>query len=173
MILLIGFYADADPGRRSEFLECIRRNAANIHIDEIVVFIEDETNSAALRELLPVPGHPKTQLLEHGRRLTYSQLFECANLHLKGAAVIIANADVFFDETLALLEEEPLAGRMMCLSRWDQAPDGTYRHFDSPEARMPGFLNPPFPTSRRISVWGNPGAIIVWPTRQNARDCWC
>lgn len=42
MILLIGFYADADPGRRSEFLKCVRHNTANAHIDDIVVFVEDE-----------------------------------------------------------------------------------------------------------------------------------
>jgi hypothetical protein len=42
MILLIGFYADAGPGRRFEFLECIRRNTVNPHIDGIVVFVEDE-----------------------------------------------------------------------------------------------------------------------------------
>jgi hypothetical protein len=126
MILMIGLYADADPARRGEFLECISRNAANTHIEELVVFIEDETTSAVVRERFPVLGHPKTRLLEHGRRLTYSQLFAYANLHLKGSAVIIANADIFFDETLGLLEEEALAGKMLCLSRWDQAADGMF-----------------------------------------------
>src|ERR1700726_812036 len=145
MTLLIGFYADAEPARRGEFLECISRNASNANIEEVVVFVEDETTSAAVRERFPVLGHPKARLLEHGRRLTYSQLFAYANLNLNGAAVIIANADIFFDETLALLEEETLSGRMLCLSRWDQATDGTLSHFDRPESQDAWIFEPPLP----------------------------
>lgn len=157
MTLLIGFYADADWGRRSEFLECIRCNAANAYIDEILIFVEDETASAAVRERFSVLGHSKIRLLEHGRRLIYSQLFAFANLHLKGAAVIIANADIFFDETLALLEEETLAGRMLCLSRWDQATDGTLRHFDHPESQDAWIFEPPLPPITADFCLGKPG----------------
>jgi len=57
--------------------------------------------------------------------------------------VIIANADIFFDETLAPLEEEPLAGRMLCLSRWDQSRDGTFRHFECPESQDASIFEPP------------------------------
>jgi hypothetical protein len=157
MILLIGFYADTDPGRRSEFLKCVRHNTANAHIDDIVVFVEDETTPTIVREHFPVLRHPKVQLLKHGRRLTYSQLFEYANLHLKGAGVIIANADIFFDETLALLEEETLSGRILCLSRWDQATDGTLSHFDRPESQDAWIFEPPLPPIAADFCLGRPG----------------
>lgn len=157
MTLLIGFYADADPARRGEFLECISRNSANTHIEEIVIFVEDEITSAAARERFPVLGHPKTRLMEHRRRLTYSQLLAYANLQLQGAAVIMANADIFFDETLALLEEESLAGRMVCLSRWDQAADGTFRHFECPESQDAWIFEPPIPPIAANFCLGKPG----------------
>jgi hypothetical protein len=157
MTLLIGFYADADLARRSEFLECISRNTANTHIEEIVIFLEDKRTSAAVRERFPALQHPKTRLIEYGQRLTYSQLFAYANLHLKGAPVIIANADIFFDETLALLEEEPLTGRMLCLSRWDQAIDGTFRHFERPESQDAWIFEPPIPPIAADFCLGKPG----------------
>jgi hypothetical protein len=157
MILMIGFYADADPARRGEFLECIRRNTANTHIEEIVIFVEDETTSAAVRERFPVLGHAKIRLLEYGRRIRYSQLFKYANLHLKGTIFIVANADIFFDETLALLEEEPLGGRMLCLSRWDQAADGTIRHFEWPDSQDAWIFETPIPPIAADFCLGKPG----------------
>jgi hypothetical protein len=145
MTLLIGFYADADPARHGEFIE------------EIVIFVEDEITSAAARERFPVLGHPKTRLVEHRRRLSYSQLLAYANRHLQGAGVITANADIFFDETLALLEEEPLAGRMVCLSRWDQDAGGTFRHFECPESQDAWIFEPPMPPIAADFCLGKPG----------------
>jgi hypothetical protein len=84
-------------------------------------------------------------------------LFEHANRYLNGAAVIIANADIFFDETLGLLEEEPLAGRMLCLSRWDQAADGGFRHFDRPESQDAWIFEPPVPCIAADFCFGKPG----------------
>jgi hypothetical protein len=170
MILMIGFYADADPARRGEFLECIRRNTANTHIEEIVIFVEDETTSASVRERFPVLGHAKIRLLEYGRRIRYSQLFKYANLHLKGTVFIVANADVFFDETLALLEEEPLAGGCFAFLAGTKPPMERSGILSGPTARMPGFSKPRSLQLRRISVLGNPGATIAWRTRPNARD---
>jgi hypothetical protein len=157
MVLMIGFYDDADPARRGEFLECISRNAANTHIEQLVVFIEDEAISAAMRECFPVLCHPKIRLLEHGRRLTYWQLFAYANLHLKGSRVIVANADIFFDETLGLLEEAALSGKMLCFSRWDQATDGTLRLFDCPESQDAWMFEPPIPQIAAEFCLGKPG----------------
>lgn len=132
MILLVGFYEDADDARTAEFVECVRRNCVNPGIDRIVVFIEDSVGAEGLRRRRPVFAESKVYLVEHGRRLSFADLFEYANRHLAGAAVTIANADIFFDETLTLLDSVPLAGRLLCLSRWDEQEDGTARHFDNP-----------------------------------------
>ena len=67
---------------------------------EIVVFIENETTSAALRERFPVLGHPKTRLLEHGRRLTYSLLFAYANLYLNPTLPTRGENRLFFGKKL-------------------------------------------------------------------------
>jgi len=157
MILLVGFYIDANIARTEEFLECVRRNASNEYIERIDVFLEDPVSPADAQARFPALASRKVHLVAHGSRLTYSHLLDYANRHLPGAGVIISNADIFFDETLALLDEEPLAGRMLCLSRWDQATDGTFRHFDHPESQDAWVFEPPVPSVAADFCLGKPG----------------
>lgn len=157
MNLLVGFYNDASPIRTGEYVECVRRNSANPHIESIIVFIEDQTPLADVRARSPALAHPKVQFVEHALRLSFKQLFEYANRHLAGAGVIIANADIYFDETLALLEEESLAGKMLCLSRWDETSDGALRHFDRPDSQDAWIFEPPVPRIAADFFLGKPG----------------
>jgi len=96
MILLTGFYHDPSPVRTEEFMECIRRNSANPHIERITVFLEEQILTSQAQAGFQVMAHPKVQLISHGKRLTFADLFEHANRHLVDARVIIANADIFF-----------------------------------------------------------------------------
>ena len=127
MILLVGWYEDADPRRRSELLRCLQRNAANDRFDQIRVFLEDPSARVPAD---PVFAHPKVRTVAHGRRLTFRDLFAYANAHCTQRRVVVANADIYFDDTLALLDGLDLAGRFLCLSRWDVQPDGSSRLLD-------------------------------------------
>lgn len=157
MNLLVGFYNDANRSRTDEFIECVRRNVANAHLHSITIFLEDQVSAQETRILFPTLSHSKVQLVEHGKRLTYAHAFDYANRHLAGAGVIVANADIFFDETLALLESESLVGRMLCLSRWDEATDGSFRHFDRPDSQDAWILEAPWPRIDSDFCLGKPG----------------
>jgi hypothetical protein len=63
MILLIGFYEDANTSRRAEFLECIRRNAANDRIDEIHLFVEEALALARWPTRWPTWGRTTARVL--------------------------------------------------------------------------------------------------------------
>lgn len=130
MILLVGFYVDASAERMRELLTCIEHNAANAHIDSVHVFVEEDIAPAALLARYPQLGSSKIRLVEHGKRVTYRDLFDYANRELPGRRVIVANADIFFDETLAQLEDYVLAGKLLCLSRWDVQEDGSWQLFE-------------------------------------------
>lgn len=130
MILLVGLYLDASTERRREFLTCIERNAANRKISGVHVFVEDAVDPAVVAMLYPQLASPKVRLVAHGRRLTFRDLFSYANHELPGRRVIIANADIYFDHTLARLDGYDLAGRLLCLSRWDRHGDGSWRLFE-------------------------------------------
>src|SRR5437764_554416 len=129
MILLTGSYNEPDPGRRAELCECLRRNLDKKQIQEVHLFDEDTSEP---RELM-ADGYlnlDKVRLIPHGRRLTYRDLFGYANQCLAGCAVIIANADIFFDRSLSHLDSYDLSGKLLCLSRWDVQPDGSLQLFE-------------------------------------------
>ena len=130
MILLTGFYGESDPARCEEFLECLRRNRANPCVREVHVFLETPVAPELFLVTHPCLAAEGFHLHPYGQRLTFSELFRFADRFPAGTRVIVANADIYFDETLALLDAHDLTGRLLCLSRWDAQPDGSLRRFD-------------------------------------------
>ena len=55
-------------------------------------------------------------------RPTYRHYFEFANASLSGEKIIVANSDIFFDDTLNLLEAISLEGRVLALTRYNLKP---------------------------------------------------
>ncbi|HEU0252643.1 MAG TPA: hypothetical protein VFR12_06380 [Pyrinomonadaceae bacterium] len=131
MILLTGLYNEPNLGRRAELRDCLRRNAENEFIEQVIVFNED----SQLPEIDAVLSLPKIKLVQHGRRVTFKDLFDYANRQPGGTQAIIANADIFFDGTLARLKGYSLQNRLLCLSRWDMQPDGSANFFDHPSSQ--------------------------------------
>lgn len=130
MFLLIGLYLDPDAQRLGEFLTCIERNAANRHIEGVHVLVEEELDPSQLLSSHRQLDSPKVHLVPAGKRATFRRLFDHANRELRGRRVIIANSDIFFDHTLARLDDYDLTGWLLCLSRWDLHGDGLWRPFD-------------------------------------------
>ncbi len=135
MILLTGFYVDADPRRHSEILECLRRNTANPYIDEIHLLVEQPVELEALRLKYPELAAEKIRLVLHARRAAYAQFFSYANTRLPGTTVVLANADIYFDRSLARLLDYDLHGRFLCLTRWDVQSDGSASFFEHPASQ--------------------------------------
>ena len=165
MILLTGFYHDPDPHRRGELLECIKRNLANDWIDEVRVFIEDATAPETISELL---DHRKLRSIELGRRVTFRFLFDYANENLKGQIVLVANADIYFDETLRRLQGYDLNRKLFCLSRWDVQPDGSTVFFEHPSSQDAWIFQAPIPEMNCDFHMGLPACDnrLAWEAEQ-------
>jgi hypothetical protein len=149
MILLTGLYEDPDSNRRKELFECLRRNIENTCLEEIHLFAEDSM-SLELRST-------KVRVKAHGRRVTYRDLFGYANNRLPGRRVIIANADIFFDDDLTRLTGYDLSGRLLCLSRWDVQAGGSPSFFHQPSSQDAWIFETPireFPCDFHLGVPG-------------------
>lgn len=144
MILLTSFYYDADASRRAELLECLRHNVEVARLDELHVFVEDAMAEKELKSHTRFSS-AKVRLIPHRRRVTYRDLFDYASRELRGRRVIIANADIFFDQTLARLDGYDLSGRLLCLSRWDVQPDGSARFFEHAGSQDAWIFQSPIP----------------------------
>jgi len=115
--LLIGSYNEPNLERVGEFRECLRRNCQLEQIVKVHRFLEDENVLGF--------NHPKVEAVPFGKRLQFADLFEYANRVLSGQPCIIANSDIFFDETLDELAGYILQGKLLCVSRLDVQLDGT------------------------------------------------
>jgi hypothetical protein len=133
MILLTCFYSDSHRARREEFLYCMQRNCCNPMIDALHVFIEDQSDPARLLAILSLPGN--IRFTPWGRRMTFQELFDYANRNFAGRDVIIANGDIYFDQTLQRLRGHDLSGKLLCMSRWNVRSDGTAHLFDHPASQ--------------------------------------
>jgi hypothetical protein len=129
--LLTAFYEDAAAPRREELLACVRRNVADESIGEIHLFLEEALNAEACSAL----ADPKIRLVDHGRRATFRELFDYANDNLAGRHVAIANADIYFDGSLARLGGYDLSNELLCLSRWNVESDGSAWLFEHPDSQ--------------------------------------
>jgi len=127
LVLLVGLYHEPVPDRAQELALCLAHNIRNPQVAKIYVFAEDAEIYAQGRFALQ---HSKVTVINHGRRIRYMDLFDWANQNLPGVNVVIANADIYFDASLALLSSIDLHDKLLCLSRWDVHADGTAHLFE-------------------------------------------
>ena len=155
--LIVGSYADPQPARREEFVECLRRNLANPHVAAVHVMVEGSAPAFGPADGALGSFAHKLMLVAHGRRLTYQAVFEYANRNLSGQRVIAANADIYFDGTLEHLHACDLTSTLACLSRWDVQPDGSSRFFEhewSQDAWVFDVPIRPFPCDFHLGLLG-------------------
>jgi glycosyltransferase involved in cell wall biosynthesis len=115
MILLTPYYLDSCPERQAELSFCLQQNLQNPLITKIILLLDHSLNSQEIKELCPL----KIETILCTGRCTYQDCLDYANKYLKDEIVIIANTDIFFDNTLALLEEFDLSNKFINLLRWE------------------------------------------------------
>ncbi len=106
MHLVTQFYEPPWNHRAEEIRTCLVRNFENPHIFRIHLF--DESAGLAPQEL--IDSQLRTELAEKlihlpctGRRLTFQQAVDYANQALGSEICVLANADVYFDDSLSEL----------------------------------------------------------------------
>ncbi len=112
-ILFTSFYQDRNPDRHAELEHCIRMNVNNARIDKIVVILEGK------KENFPVLNYSDRIEVIEAIRPTFRQFFELANLYCNDEDIaIIANTDIYFNETLRELDRIDWSRTAVALSRW-------------------------------------------------------
>ena len=132
MILLTSFYDAHDEARNAELLECVRRNNGCPAFSEAHYFLESSPEAAIAFRL----WQGQLRLTDIKERMTYQGYFEYANKTFPpGTAVVVANADIWFDETLLNVNEQNLGPRdFFACSKW-----GFYMHPDGRQFWDEGF----------------------------------
>lgn len=155
-ILITFLYNETNRKRVNEYTKCLEINRYHPSIEKIHVIydtskdmIDNDNRILTYSTLRSIP------ITYSDKRPTYGFCFEVANRYYPNRRVIVANADIYFNETLTLLEEYDLTNKFLALTRWDVRPDGVLVPF------APGGV----PITVSQDVW-----IFETPLHQFGRD---
>lgn len=120
MILIQNFYYNKN--REKEFSYCLDKNIANkyINIIALVIYENDIISQEYINE--NYAQYDKVDVIfTPYERPTFNELFVIANGYgLKNDQIILANLDIFFDNTLEKLKSSNvLDENVICLTRWE------------------------------------------------------
>lgn len=149
--LYVGFYKDSSPERNEENLACLKANAANPHIDEIWLFVEKPEDFQHL-------ATDKIRITRSRTRwCTYFDFISHANRESEDFLLLIANTDIYFDETLEIAKSSIKRGELVVMGRRDIRPDGTAyitEHLESSDAWLMAAPVIDFPCEYRLGTVG-------------------
>jgi hypothetical protein len=111
MKLLIEYFKSKNEQRDIEYLTSINENINCSHFDKIYVFISDDS-------VLNTQS-PKIEIVKIPNRPTFKFLFEWSNQNLTNEICVIANTDIFFDDTLSNINITNIENKFIALTRWD------------------------------------------------------
>lgn len=154
--LITTFYNEKNSDRLAEYYHCLEHNLRHALIDRIHIFYENPPS-----KLAGIFKHPKVNIVPITARPSFSDMFNYANTKLIGRRIIVANTDIFFDDSLFRLNYYPLENKFFCLTRYNT---NTYqgkweRHVESHDSWI--FQSP---TKLSIPVhikMGVPGCDII------------
>lgn len=129
--LIVEHYRAPDTVRQQEIDFCLRQNVENPFIDRVHIMALEPVDLGKW----PI-GRAKVRQVEREARLTFAECFDYVRAEVsEGVICIIANADIFFDDTLSLLKLQEMEARAFALLRYEYLEDGSIElHGTNPRA---------------------------------------
>lgn len=148
--MILQYYLSGQEDRQREYDDCLQKNLDNPLISLVHILTEESLDLSYFRHA------EKLVQTVIGERLTYEEAFNYANEFTteEHNIWILANADIYFDESLQYLSDVDMNARMLALSRHDIQKDGSLRTL--PPAYALGSQDawifiPPVPTEKMMT----------------------
>jgi len=140
--LITQWFIDTSEERQKEINYCIERNLDCRHIDKIHVLVEK------ISEFPEKFLSSKIKLVEIGHRWKFKDAFDYCNGELVEQICVVANADIYFDQSLNFLQRQSLKGKFIALTRHDETNEGIYRfnEWTAPICQDTWIFESPVPT---------------------------
>jgi hypothetical protein len=132
------FFHHPNKERQKEINECLSRNCACPHINQIVLLNESDLSShwtkvhkdGPLKGKYIIPGAEKIKQVILGTRLTYADFLKYVKDNIPtNIYTILCNADIYFGDSLLDLWKINMADKMLALLRWDVDETGEAKIF--------------------------------------------
>lgn len=127
-VLMTSLYNEKNVERLLEYIACIERNLEHPSIDTIHVMY-DTSQDDATNTLYEYLKNKKVHITSIGERPSFGNFFDVATSLYHAKEIIVANADIFFNETLQELEGYDLSNKFLALTRWNVRRDGSVELF--------------------------------------------
>lgn len=125
--LITTYYKASEPEREAENMQCLVNNLNHPLIDRVHLFLQSSTQPH-------IPKSDKLKFVQHGKRPTFSELFSYGNTLRFNINKIVANSDIYFDDSLKLANKALQKFDVLALTRWDLKENGVldfYNNFKS------------------------------------------
>jgi len=149
-VLITTLYNETNVARRAEYITCLDNNLKNPCIDTIHILYDTARDEGSL-ELLNYLKEKNLVLEYIVGRPTYQYCFDLANKMYPDRAIILANADIYFNHTLDLLRDYDLHNKFLAITRWDLLSDGSVALYDNIGSQDAWIFNTPLKTFDRAN----------------------
>ncbi len=131
-VLFTTLYNEKKELRQNEFIFCLEKNLHHPSIKKIVILYESKEKQDFLKKLEDLENfQKKVEVIFIEERPTFEQFFNLANIFYRDEKIIIANADIHFDNTLDLIYKRQLKNKLLALTRYDRTENGEYELHDN------------------------------------------
>jgi len=112
--LFTSYWVTNNKIRQAEIDDTLERNIANPLIDRIFLYLDDNY-------IPPILRRPKVMIIDRGFRPTYKNYIDYINAHALcvNSYNMIANGDIYFDDTLKHLKKINMENTCVTLNRWE------------------------------------------------------
>ncbi len=126
--LIISLYNETNSQRRQEYIQCLKNNLRNPLISTIFILYDNSKDNPKV----PAQNALFNYLIKKPVRIsitsgkpTFEQCRQIAHTYFPQSNVIIANADIYFNETLQHLATYDITNKFLALTRWNAQEDGS------------------------------------------------
>lgn len=156
--LITVLYNETNLQRIQEYKTCLQNNLEHPSIDHIHVFY-DTSRDDGNNYLLEYLKQQKITISLIQGRPSFIYCFRFANDIFPNRKVMLSNADIFFNNTLEILENYNLSGKFLAITRKEVAADGSLSYMRSKAyvGRREGsqdvwIFNTPIPVFKRDDI---------------------
>lgn len=119
MIILTEFYEPKNEEHYEEILTCISNNLENKYVSRIYLFVSEEDKNKIPEIPLFYDYREKLYAVVCISRPTFSTFFKYCKTIDSEENMMICNSDIYFDNSLELLENENLENKFVLLNRYE------------------------------------------------------
>lgn len=134
MILVTTYYISNSLDRNEEIDKCLKLNFENKNIEKIILLNNQMYHFSFINEYKKKIEQYIISTDEN-YILKYNDAINFINKNLKNKICILANSDIYFDNTISLVNNKIIHNKFFALLRYDEKNDGTkeiFTRFDEP-----------------------------------------